>query len=302
MKGIKFGVLFSAQRLGHAAHIEELGFDSLWVSEHILFHGPTLETIPVLGALAARTQRIRLGTAVYLLPLRHPTIAAKSFSTLDVISNGRIIMGIGVGGEFPKEFEATGVPVKERGRRTDEGIQVVRRLWTENNVSFQGRFYQFENVTMEPKPVQQPHPPIWVAGRSEAAMRRTGRLGDGYIPYLFSPERYRDGWAKVQAYAREAGRDPQAIEPAIYQFTCLANSLDEARPRAAAFLQRAYQQPFEQIVDRYCVMGTAQDCVRRLTDFAEAGVRHFILVPICPPDEFMQHVEVYAQDIIPKLQ
>lgn len=302
MNGIKFGVLFSTQRLDSAAYVEELGFDSLWVSEHILFYGPVLEAIPVLGALAARTQRIRLGTAVFLLPLRHPTVVAKSVGTLDIISGGRITLGVGVGGEYPKEFEACGVPVRERGRRTDESIQILRRLWTEPHVTFRGRFYQLEDVTMEPKPLQDPCPPVWVAGRSEAAMRRAGRLGDGYMPYLFSPERYRDGLAKVRAFAQEAGRDPAAIEPALYQFICLADSLPQARRLAAEGLSRRYQQPFEHLVDRYCVMGTPQDCARRLADYAEAGVHHFILVPICSPAEFIEHLEVYAREIAPRLR
>jgi len=134
-------------------------------------------------------------------------------------------------------------------------------------------------------------------------MRRAGRLADGYLPYLFSPERFRDGLAKAREYADKAGRDPGSIAGAIYQFIALAGSYDEAKAIAAADLSRRYNQPFEKIVERYVVMGNADDCARRLADFAEAGVEHFILVPIVPPPaDFMPHVEAYARDMLPRLR
>jgi len=160
-----------------------------------------------------------------------------------------------------------------------------------------------DGVTLQPKPAQPGGPPLWIAGRSQAAIRRAGRLGDGYLPYLFSPERFRDSLAQVRQVAEEAGRDPAAIEGALYQFICLADSYDEAKGIAAADLSRRYNQPFEKIVDRYVVMGTADYCARRLADFAEAGVRHFLLVPITPAfADFMPHVERYASEILPKLK
>jgi alkanesulfonate monooxygenase SsuD/methylene tetrahydromethanopterin reductase-like flavin-dependent oxidoreductase (luciferase family) len=179
----------------------------------------------------------------------------------------------------------------------------LRRLWTEDNVAFDGRFTKLDGVTLQPKPAQRGGPPLWIAGRSEAAIRRAGRLGDGYLPYLFSPDRYRDGLAAVRRTAESAGRDPDAIDPGLYQFICLAGSYDEAKRVAAADLSRRYNQPFENIVDRYVVMGTAADCSRRLADFAEAGARHFLLVPITPAfADFMPHVERYASEIIPSLR
>ncbi|MCH7835850.1 MAG: LLM class flavin-dependent oxidoreductase, partial [Chloroflexi bacterium] len=145
--------------------------------------------------------------------------------------------------------------------------------------------------------------PLWIAGRSQAAIRRAGRLGDGYLPYLFSPQRYRDSLAEVRTVAEGAGRDPDAIEAGLYQFICLADSYEEAKGIAAADLSRRYNQPFEKIVDRYVVLGTADECARRLADFAEAGVRHFLLVPITPGfADFMPHAERYAAEIIPKLK
>jgi probable F420-dependent oxidoreductase len=302
MADVKFGVFVWPMPLEQAQRAEELGFDSLWVSEHMLFYVPTFDAITVLAAFAARTQRILLGSAVLLLPLRHPTVVAKEVASLDIISNGRIVLGVGVGGEFPREFVACGVPVKERGRRTDEAIEVMRKLWSGSGVNHEGRFFRLEDANMQPKPVQKPGPPIWVAGRSEAAMRRTARLGDGYMPYLFSPERYRDSLAKVSALAQQQGRDPASIEAGLYQFICLADTYEEARRRANQDLSIRYNQPFDRIVDRYCVLGPPDRCAQRLGEYVESGVRHFILVPIAPPPELPTHLEVYAGEVMPKVR
>ncbi len=304
MSEIKFGVVmpWAATRLEEAERVEELGFDSIWVSEHIFFYGPILDAFTSLAAIAARTQRVRLGTAVTLLPLRPAAVVAKEATSVDIISGGRLILGVGVGGEFPKEFEACGVPVQERGARANEAIRILRRLWREDNVTYEGRFWRLPGVSLQPKPVQPGGPPIWVAGRSEAAMRRAGRLGDGYMPYLFSPERFREGWEKVRLYAQEAGRDPEALTPALYQFICLGDSYEEARQRAVENLSLRYNQPFDRIVDRYVVMGTPEDCVRRLQQYVEAGVRYFLLVPIFPPGKFLEHLEVYAREVVPRLR
>jgi probable F420-dependent oxidoreductase len=298
---LQFGVNIWPHQWQDVSRIEELGYDSAWTSEHIFFYFPTFDALTSLAAMAARTSRIRLGTAVLLLPLRPAALAAKEIASVDNISGGRVIVGAGVGGEYPKEFEAVGVPVRERGIRADEALHILKLLYTEDNIRFEGRFTKLDGVTLAPKPVQPGGPPIWVAGRSEAAMRRAGRLGDGYLPYLFSPERFREGLAKAREYAEKAGRDPGAITGAIYQFICIADGYEEARSMAAADLSRRYNQPFEKIVDRYVVMGNADDCAARLADFAAAGVEHFILVPIVPaPSDFMPHVEAYAAQLLPK--
>jgi probable F420-dependent oxidoreductase len=302
MTEVKFGVLLWPMPLEQAQRVEELGFDSLWVSEHMLFYVPTFDAITVLAAFAARTERILLGSAVLLLPLRHPTVIAKEVAGLDIISNGRIILGVGVGGEFPREFVACGVPVNERGRRTDEAIEVMRRLWSESRVNHEGRFFRLEDATMEPKPVQKPGPPIWVAGRSEAAMKRAATLGDGYMPYLFSPDRYRDSLEKVSALAHEAGRDPASIEAGLYQFICVADTYEEARERANRDLSVRYNQPFDRIVDRYCVLGPPDRCAERLVEYVRAGVRHFILVPILSSRGLSADLETYAREVAPRVR
>ena len=302
---LTFGTRFEYTEVDRIGLLEDWGYDSLWTSEHILFHGPIMEALTQLAFYAARTKRLRLGTAVYLLPLRHPTVVAKTVTTLDILSGGRLTLGIGVGGEFPKEFEATGVPVNERGSRTNESIEVMRRLWTESNVTHQGRHYQFTDVTMEPRPLQQPHPPIVVAGRSDAAQRRAGRLGNGYMPYLYSVDRFAKGVAGVRAAARDAGRDLDA-EPfswMVFLFTALAKTKEEGRRIAAEQLQSTYKQPFEQLVDRLTANGTAADCAERMVEYVNAGARDLILIPLTSrPEERLAHIEAFARDIIPQVR
>ena len=188
-----------------AVRAEALGFDSVWVGDHLAFHNPTLDALGALSYVAALTRRVRIGPCVYLLALRHPTTVAKQVTSLDVLAGGRVVFGVGVGGEFPKEFEAAGVPHRERGARVDEGIAVCRALWGPSPVSFEGRFTRFADVVFEPKPVQPGGPPIWIGGRSDAALRRAARLGDGWVSYLVTPERFRASLGKIEAFAREAG-------------------------------------------------------------------------------------------------
>ena len=296
---IQVGVTCPADDLDFLPRVEELGFDSVWTGEHILFYGPTLDATVTLGAFAARTSRIKLGTAILLLPLRNPTVVAKAVSTIDVISGGRVLLGIGVGGEFPKEFEATGVPVNERGARANEAIRVIKQLWTESNTSFHGRWTNFDDVTMHPKPPQPGGPPVIVSGRSEAAQRRAARLGDGYMPYLFTPERFAQAKQRITEEAERGGRDLSGFHWVLYQFTSVAERPEEARERAVARLSRQYNQDFSAIADRYCALGTVEQAAERLRAFAEAGVEHFILTPIVPPGATREHLEWYARDLLP---
>ena len=236
---------------------ESLGFDSVWVGDHVAFHTPTLDSLGALGYVAALTRRVRIGPCVYLLALRHPTIAAKQIASLDQLSGGRVVFGVGVGGEFPKEFEACGILHRERGARVDEGIAVCRALWGPSPASFEGRFTRFAGVAMEPKPVQLGGPPIWIGGRSDAALRRAARLGDGWVAYLVTPARFRAGLEKIEAFARDAGRplEPERFEAAHVLFTVLDDDWERARAQAARHLGRQYNQRFDDLARKYCLLG-----------------------------------------------
>ena len=248
---------------------------------------------------------MRLGTAVYLLALRHPTVAAKTVATLDVLSGGRVVFGVGVGGEFPKEFEAAGVPHRERGRRVDEGIEVCRLLWTKSPADFEGRFVRFTEVALEPKPVQPGGPPIWIGGRSDHALRRAARLGDGWISYVVTPERFRQSLEKIQGFAEEAGRrvEPgRGFEPAHLAFTVVDDDWERARAAAARYLGRQYDQRFDELVTKYCVLGPPERCAEDLTRFAEAGVRTFVMGFVAGAERAEEQVERFAAEVLPRVR
>ena len=283
-----------------AERAEALGFDSLWAGEHVLYHTPTVSASILLAGFAARTRRIRLGTAIYLLPLRHPTLAAKDLSTLDLVSDGRLILGIGVGGEYGHEFEACGVPLRERGSRTDEALEILRRLWREHRVSFAGRHFAFDGVSMLPKPVQPGGPPIWIGGRSDTALRRAARSGDGYFPYLLTPARYRDNLARLATLCTEAGRDPSTVEPALLLFVSVGADREAATRIAGSTLTRMYNQPFDHLVARYCALGTPADCGATIEQYVAAGVRHVVFNWACPQAEILDQMERVARDVLPR--
>jgi probable F420-dependent oxidoreductase len=290
-----------ASILDLARRCEALGFDSLWMGDHVSFHVPILESLSLLAFLAAATERVQLGTSVYLLPLRSPAIAAKTAATVDVLSGGRTILGIGVGGEFPPEFEVCGVPVAERGSRTDEAIGILRRLWSESGVVHRGRHFAFGPVSLDPKPLQPGGPPIWVGGRREPAFRRAGRLGDGYISHMTSPETYRANLETMARHAEEAGREIARFGTAAFLFTALDDAYEKALDRAAGTLSAVYKRPlevFREAATRYCLLGRPEDCLEQMRRFAAAGVRHFVLSPLSDPRELAERV---AETILPEV-
>jgi probable F420-dependent oxidoreductase len=285
-----------------AGRAEALGFEFLATGDHIAFHRPTLESLTLLAYLAAHTRRIRLGPCVYLLALRHPTVAAKTVATLDVLSGGRVVFGVGVGGEFPQEFEACGIPHRERGRRVDEALEVVRLLWTRAPASFRGRFVRFTDLVLEPRPVQPGGPPIWIGGRSDHALRRAARRGDGWVSYLVTPERYRGSVEKLWAFAREVGRelgDGRPFETAHVAFTVMDDDAERARAVAAAHLTRQYRQPFDELARKYCVLGPPARCIEALERFVDAGVRTLVIGFSVPAERVGEQLERFGAEVLP---
>jgi probable F420-dependent oxidoreductase len=281
---------------------ERLGFDSIWSGDHIIMHSPIMDVMTVLASFATITERVKLGTAVYLMPLRHPVAIAKQVASLDLLSNGRFIFGIGVGGEIVREFEAVGVPVNERGRRTDEGLEILTRVLSQDNVTYEGSHYQLHHVTLAPRPRQQPHPPIWVGGRSEAAIRRTARFGSCWLGYLVSSSRLQDALRQVQDMAPTYGRDPAAIQGGMLLFTAIAKDYETARQMAIANLSRRYNQPFETLVDRYCILGTPDQCLEKLHTFIKAGMSNLVFSFVCPAEQIPEQLEQCGQALLPHLR
>jgi probable F420-dependent oxidoreductase len=281
--------------------VEELGFDSVWTGDHVSFHNPLYESLTLLAAYAPITRRIKLGVAVYLLALRAPAVTAKITATLDVLSGGRLIFGVGVGGENPKEFEVCGVPHAERGARVTEGIDVVRALWRDAPATFQGRFSRFEGVSIDPKPVQA-LPPIWVGGRSDAALARAGRQGDGWVSYVVQPERYAQSLAKIRQAAHAAGRSLAGFTAAHLAFITVGRDYERAKAAWVSVLSRRYAQDFEPLAKKYGIIGTAEQCAEQLAAFRDAGCEYFLLSAVGDPRDERAQLETIASEILPRFR
>ena len=284
-----------------ADEIERLGFDALWFRDHVLWHSAVLDPFTVLGAVAGRTSRIRLGPGVLLLPLRNPVLVAKAIASLDFLSGGRAMLGVGVGGEFPQEYEACGVPMRERGRRADEGLDAILALWTQAPAAHAGTAYRFGGVVMEPRPVQQPHPPIWVGGRSDRALERAGQRGDGWLAYFTTPEGFRRRLDRALDHrARRASRR-ETFGAGLIVYIRIARTREDAERAAVEYLTHEYRQPFDELAGRYCALGRPDQCAADLARFAEAGVHEFIVIPTCPPAMLMDQLRAVAGDVVPRL-
>ena len=294
--GLLLGGLRNARELGAlAAEAEALGFDSLWAGDHVAFPAPILDPLALLACYAAHTQRVRLGTCVYLLPLRHPTVVAKMVSSLDYIADGRVIFGIGVGGEFPGEFQACGVPVRQRGARADEAMAVLRQLWRGDESARSGGFFPMEPVRLAPLPVQAGGPPIWVGGRSEAALRRTARYGDGYVGYLLDAEGFRTRMARIRELTDAGGTAPRRITAALMTFALIDRQSDVALKHAGTVLGAMYGRPMETAARRYCIIGSPEDCRGAVERLAAAGVEHLILTPLAYGDQTREQIQQLAE-------
>jgi probable F420-dependent oxidoreductase len=259
-----------------AQKAEALGYDSIWAGDHISYRNPILDVVVALSTFAAVTERIAIGAGVVLLPLRHPSIVAKEFSSLDYMSGGRVILGVGVGGEGAKDFEAVGVPVRERGARTNDAMRALRALFSGSG-TYSGRFFSFQGIEIEPGPAQPGGPPLWVGGRSEAALTRAATLGDGWIPLWVSPERLAAGYAQL----------PDDVVPAV----ALPAHVGEKRHLFEHLRQRYSGDFSEHVVDRYCIAGSPEECAARLREYVDAGARH-IVFNVCEPEDVARLREV----------
>jgi probable F420-dependent oxidoreductase len=290
------------------AEMERLPVESVWQGGHLLPPTATGEAITRLALMTAWTERVRVGTAILLLPLYQPVIVAKQLADLDSRSGGRLSVGIGVGGEFAREFDAVGVPLRERGGRTDEAMGVLRALWRGGPVSYHGQYFDFDEVEIRPVrppgaagPMMQPGgPPLLVSGRKPAAMRRAARLGDGWMPYLYSPEAYRRSVLAITKEAAEAGRDLSQFEWMLYLYCSVRSDPDRARADVVGFLGSAYGDKPGSMLDRIAPAGTPEQVAARLQDYVDAGVRHFIISPAAHEDT-LQVVRLAAEEVLPRL-
>jgi alkanesulfonate monooxygenase SsuD/methylene tetrahydromethanopterin reductase-like flavin-dependent oxidoreductase (luciferase family) len=292
------------------AAVEELPIDSVWQGGHVLPPTGTGEAVTRLALLTAWTERVRVGSAILLLPLYHPVLVAKQLADLDSRSGGRLTVGVGVGGEFPEEFDAVGVPIEARGVRTDEAIDVLRALWSGGPVSHHGEAFSFADVELRPVtrpggagPAMQPGgPPIVVSGRKPAAMRRAARRGDGWLPYLMSPEAYARSVEGVRKEAASIGRDldGDGFEWLAYLYCSVRADGDRARSDVRSFLGKAYGDKPDEMLHRIAPSGTPDQVAAGLQRYVDAGARHLVISPAAHVDT-LDVVRLAAEEVLPQL-
>ena len=291
------------------AAAERLPIESIWQGGHLVPPSATGEAITRLALLTAWTERVRVGTSILLLPLYQPVVVAKQLADLDSRSGGRVSVGLGVGGEFAKEFEAVGVPIGERGARTDEAMDVLRALWQGGPISHHGKFFAFDDIELRPvRPpdadaarMQSGGPPLLVSGRKAPAMRRAARRGDGWMPYLMSPNAYARSVQTIQDEAEQLGRDLSGFEWMMYLYCSVRRDGDQARNDVATFLGGAYGGMPRAMLDRIAPAGTPEEMAPRLQEYVDAGIRHFIISPAAHHDT-LEIVTLAAEEVLPRLR
>jgi alkanesulfonate monooxygenase len=288
----------------HANKAEELGYFSIWVWDHILLGSksvfPVYDSLTMLTAVAATTKRVRLGTGILVLSIRNPVVLSKQVATLDNLSEGRVTLGVAAGW-YEREFQACGYPFDSRGRTLQTNVQVMKRLWTENNVSGTYGQYTFRNVTMEPKPVQKPHPPLWMGGYVDTVLRRVGKLSDGWISYFYTPESFGRSWRQVLESVKAAGRATNTFGNCDMIPIRMGTSSTDAKRVANEYITKHCDLPaWSEATPNSAITGTPKDCAERIERFSEAGVQELVLVPaVANLDEIDEQVERFGKELLP---
>lgn len=275
---------------------ERLGFESAWVAEQVLGTISSLEPVELLSYAAAVTERMRLGSAVLLAALRSPVHLAKSLATLDHLSGGRLIVGIGLGGNS-RIYPAYGISADRRAARFTEAIRLMQRLWTEPRVTFEGQFWKLDNAAMAPKPVQKPYPPIWFGAHHPQALRRAVEMGSGFIGAgSASTAQFCDEVRALKKLLEEARRDPATFTLGKRVYLAVTPARERAAKRLAEWFAAFYGKP--ELAERVSVWGGPQECVDQLAEIVAGGARFLILNPVF--DE-LEQLELFASEIAPKL-
>jgi probable F420-dependent oxidoreductase len=290
------GPLDTAGLQAFLSRAEALGYESAWVQEQIVGAVPILEPLTLLSYAAALTRTLRLGTSVLLTVLRNPVQLAKSLTSLDLLSQGRLTVGVGIGNPRPEDA-AFGIPLERRARRFVEGIEVMKALWSQPAARFAGEYWTLSGIAQEPKPVQQPYPPIWFGGRESAALRRAVRLGDGWMGAGSSSSAdFKAQVIAIRGFLNDANRDPTTfrISKRVYI------AVDADKSRAEERLRRWFGKRYgnADMASRVAVWGGVNECLECLADLVQGGAEHLLLNSAF---DHMEHLELLAQDIIPHL-
>ena len=314
---VKFGVLLPTltstfDLASSAARVaEKNGFASVWCIDHVICEPEfysllgvnsdsfrLLETWTTLTAVAVQTKKVMLGTAVSPLPRYNPTFLAKMVTTLDVISKGRAILGVGAGHHKP-EFEINSFPWKtlhERIQMMREGVEIIKKLWIESRTTYVGKYFKVKEAPHEPKPLQKPHPAIWVGGNVSAMLKETAEIGNGWIPYHLTPQEYEEKWSRIEEMAEKAGRKLKEIEPAYFMDTCIGLDEKLTMKKAKLYVEAGHEETFEKI-KYHGAYGSPETVVDHIEKFVDAGVKHFVLV-LVPQEDTLNSIQLYGEKVL----
>jgi alkanesulfonate monooxygenase len=287
----------------YGVKMEELGYDSLWVWDHILLgvdpNFPIVDSLTLLTAIAARTTRIKLSTGILVLPLRNPVLLAKQLSTMDQLSNGRLLMAMAVGW-YKREFDAAGIPFEQRGRIMDDNLEILKRFWMEDKVDGEWANHKVSAGVMYPKPVQKPRPPLLIGGYVDKVLKRAAEKGDGWLTYFYKPESFAISWEKLRNFAAEAGKNPDELMNGAQLPIMVGKSRKDVEGPMMEWLNRDFDiaQGSLSTMDS-AIMGTVDECVAQLKEHLAVGVQKIIFVPY---KYQMDQCEIIAKEIIPKLK
>ena len=287
-----------------AAQAEELGFDHIWLGDSVtVLDKARGDCFTTMAAMAARTEKIRLGAVPMLAALRNPVLLAHTLATIDVISKGRVIIGVSVGPTkdyIQRQFAACGVPPQEKAGRLSECVEIMRKLWSEKTIDYDGRYYKLNDVGILPHPAQRSGIPIWiVADRNENGFKRVGRLGDGWVTLAPTLERFSAARRKIDQYAAEHGRADRCRTSALYVAFNLNSDGERARAEGWSWMERFFGQPKEKLAHFFAIFGTPDECVRTLKDYAAA--RLTTVIARIASDDPREQSRILLNEIKPRL-
>jgi alkanesulfonate monooxygenase SsuD/methylene tetrahydromethanopterin reductase-like flavin-dependent oxidoreductase (luciferase family) len=296
------------QILSFAQKAESLGYDSLSVNDHVVFRTSWLDAISTLSAVAAITNEIKLGTSILNIVVRNPVICAKALSTIDILSSGRLF-AVGVGpGSHKGDYDICGIPFEERWKRFTEALQVLQIVWKNNNkeqknstlTNYSGKYYRFEKVSVQPKPFQKPHPPIYIGswGSSEAGLKRVAKYGDGWMAsaYNITPDKFKVKWKILLSYRQALGKDIQSFENSVMSmFGYIDNDRNRAHRMAKDVLSPALGRPAEEL-ESLLLFGSPDHCLEKIRALSEAGVKRIHFWPV---SDYLEQIEIFRNEIVP---
>jgi alkanesulfonate monooxygenase SsuD/methylene tetrahydromethanopterin reductase-like flavin-dependent oxidoreductase (luciferase family) len=315
MNGITFGVHLPImgfdgnqtkhsreQILSFAEKAEKLGYDSLSVNDHVVFTTSWLDAVTTLSAVAGITSKIKLGTSILNIVIRNPIISARTLSSMDIISSGRLFAGVGPGSS-KKDYDVCAISYEDRWKRFDEALQVLRLLWNSESsdksglANFDGRYYKMENISKEPKPVQKPHPPILVGSwGSEAGLKRAAKYGDGWMAsaYNITPEKFKEKWKMVLSYRRSNGKDAESFQNSMMSmFGYIDNDKKKVQGMVKNILSPVLGRSPEDL-ERSLLFGSVDHCIKKINILYDAGVKS---IHFWPTSDFNEQIEIFSKEI-----